>query len=535
MRCLHLSSIPAKIAAAALAAACALAGAARGDDDPPYAPPPFLTSPPALPPGSGDKVLQLDLAGAIEIALRQNLGIVVSRSQLQVAKLGVAQQIWSAYEPKLSLGYGHSASEQPPATLQAGQPGSIITQSSDSWTASVSQNLPTGGSVSAGVSGGRAVSSSGTAVEPLNYAAQASVQLSQPLLRGFSSDLVIPRAQIITAKINSERARYDFEASAAGLIQQTEAAYWRVVAALYAYGVDVKSQKLAEETTALLRRQIDAGIGLASDLPGAEATLAQRKLDVLAAEAAIDQAWDELRTVLNLPRDQWTTPILPTEHPRFEPGELPSAEVALDTAVHHRPELARANLDLDLSRLQIRQAENNALPGLNFSASATSYGQGATLGSSASQIASRSNTGWAVGLSLDLAPLGRANKVNAEMLRIQRQNQIMTQEQLVQAVWNQVRTALRDQRAAALRVIQASKSRTLAGLSLEIENRKYASGTSSNLGNLAISKAQNDLASAELAELGALLNHAQAATSLLLATGQLLDRRHVKVQVAEER
>jgi outer membrane protein TolC len=532
MRCLCPASIPVTIPAMILAVACALTGAARGDDDPPYVPPPFLTSPPALPPGSGDKVLPLDLAGAIEIALRQNLGIVVSRSQVQLARLGVAQQIWSAYEPRLSLGYGHSSSEQPPATLQAGQPGSIITQHSDSWNASVSQNLPTGGSVSASVSGGRVASSSGTAIEPLNHAAQATVQLNQPLLRGFSPDLVIPRASILTAKINSEKARHDFEASAAALIQQTEAAYWKVVAALYAYGVEAKSQKLAEDTAALLHRQVDAGIGLASDLPGAEATLAQRKLDVLTAAAAIDQAWDELRTVLALPRDQWPTPILPTERPRFEPGELPSAEVALDTAVHHRPELARAQLDLDLSRLQIREAENSALPALNFSASASSYGQASTLGGAASQLVSRSNSGWSIGLNLDLAPLGRASKVNAEIQRIQRQNQITSQDQLVQTIWNQVRTALRDQRAAALRVIQASKSRTLTGQSLEIENRKYRNGTSSNL---AIAKAQNDLASAELAELGALLNHAQAATSLLLATGQLLDKRHVKIEVAQER
>ncbi len=116
--------------------------------------------------------------------------------------------------------------------------------------------------------------------------------------------------------------------------------------------------------------------------------------------------------------------------------------------------------------------------------------------------------------------------------RIQHHNQITSQDQLVQTIWNQVRTALRDQRAAALRVIQASKSRTLTGQSLEIENRKSRSGTSSNL---AIAKAQNDLASAELAELGALLTHAQAATALLLATGQLLDTRHIQVEVAEER
>lgn len=531
MRCLHLASIFAAI----LAIACALAGAARGDADPPYVPPPFLASPPELPPGSGDQVLRLDLAGAIEIALRQNLGIVLSRSQVQRARLDVAQAIWSAYEPRLSLSYTHWSSEQPPATLQAGQPGSVITQSQDGWSAGVTQNLPTGGSVTASVSGSRTASTSGTAVQPLNYAPVAGVTLSQPLLRGFSSDLEIPRASILIAKLNSEKARYDFEASAAALIQQTEVAYWSLVAALYGYGVELKSQKLAEDTTALLRRQVAAGIALSSDLPGSEAELAQRQLGVLAAAAAIDQAWDELRTVLNLPRDQWTIPILPTERPRFEPGELPSADVALDTAVHHRPELVKANLDLDLSRLQIRQAENNALPGLSLTAGATAYGQGATFGSAHSQLASRSNSGWNVGLSLDLAPLGRARKVNDELLQIQRQNQILTQEQLVQGVWNQVRKALRDQRAAALRVIQASKSRTLAGLSLEIENRKYASGTSATLGNLGISKAQNDLASAELAELGALLHHAQAATSLLLATGQLLDRRHVKVEIAQER
>src|SRR5262249_34978512 len=155
---------------------------------------------------------------------------------------------------------------------------------------------------------------------------------------GFSPDLEIPRATILIAKLNSEKARYDFETSAAVLIQQTEAAYWSVVSALYGYGVEVKSEELAEDTTALLRRQIAAGIALSSDSPSSESELATRQLGVLAAAATLDLAWADLRTVLNLPRDQWTMPILPTERPRFEPGELPSADVALDTAIHHRPE-----------------------------------------------------------------------------------------------------------------------------------------------------------------------------------------------------
>src|SRR4051812_5857764 len=290
MRCFRLASIPTVIPTAILTLGLALAGAARGDDAPPYQPPPFLAAPPALPPGSGDHVLRLDLAGAIAIALQQNLGIVVSRSQVELARLGVAHAIWSAYEPRLSLGYTRSGSETPPATLQAGQPGSVITQRSDSWTASVAQNLPTGGSVAASVSGGRVASSSGTAVEPLTYSSSATLQLSQPLLRGGSWDLVIPRMTILTAKIGAVKARYDFESSAASLIQQIEADYWKVVAVLYAYGVELKSQQLAEDTAALLRRQVAVGMAASSELPGAEATLAQRQLDVLAAEAAIDQA-----------------------------------------------------------------------------------------------------------------------------------------------------------------------------------------------------------------------------------------------------
>src|SRR3954470_6132873 len=298
MRSTHLASISAAI----LAVACALAGAARGDADPPYVPPPFLTSPPALPPGSGDQVLRLDLAGAIALAMQHNLGIAVQRSQIKLARLGVAHAVWSAYEPMLGLSYGHTGSEQPPTTLQAGQPGSLISQSSDSWSAGVSQRLPTGGSVSATVTGSRVASSSGTAVEPLNFAPAATIQLTQPLSRGVSTDLAIPQMAILAAKIGSEKARYDFEASAAAVVQLTEVNYWKVVAVLYGHGVAVKSQQLAEDTAALVRRQVAAGMTPSSELPGAEATLAQRKLDVLAAAAGLDQAWDELRTVINLPR-----------------------------------------------------------------------------------------------------------------------------------------------------------------------------------------------------------------------------------------
>lgn len=517
---------------AAAAATGALAGSARGDADPPYVPPPFLAEPPALPPGAGDHVLRLDLAGAIEVALRQNLGIAIKRSTVRSTRLTVAQAIWSMYEPVLNLSYGRSSSDQPPTTLQAGQPGSLINATSDTATASIAQRLPTGATLSASVSAGRTRSSSGTAIEPLNYATSATLSLSQPLLRGFSPDLAIPQMAILTAKLESDRARYEFETSAAALIQQTETAYWGVVSRLYAYGIAARSQQLAEDTTELVRRQVAAGMTSSAQLPGAEATLAQRKLAVLTAEAAVDAASDQLRAILNLPRPQWALPILPTERPRFDAGAPPTAEIALDTAIHHRPEIASMKLDLDKLALDLRQAQNTALPDLGIDVSTSSYGQGPALGNAIGQLTSHGSTGWSAGLHLSWAPLGRTNRVNAELQRIRSEVQIGNQEQLVQTIWSEVRRAVRDQRAAALQVILASKSRTLTSQSLEIENRKYASGTSSNL---AIATVQNALAEAEVAEIDALLNHAQAETALWLATGQLLDQRHVKIEIAEER
>src|SRR5262249_25539870 len=162
---------------------------------------------------------------------------------------------------------------------------------------------------------------------------------------GFSTDLVIPRADILKAKIASDRERAQLAVTAADIVEKTEDAYWDVVAALYRYDLELRSQKRAEEQLVLTQRQIDAGLMPPSDKIGADSTLAQRKLQTLVAESDIDRAWDVLRSVLNLPRDQWSRPILPVDMATFV-AESSSPEEALRVALQHRPELAQLDLDL---------------------------------------------------------------------------------------------------------------------------------------------------------------------------------------------
>lgn len=495
----------------------ALGGLAHAQDRAPDALPAFLASPPSLPPPYDEHTAwRLALSEALQIAMQQNLGISVQRKALETARLGVDAAIADLYEPRVGASYSHEGASGAPH---------------DDATLSLTQKLPTGASLSLGVraSGGSAPSTTDPA--PGTHGSGVSFSVTQPLLRGFSRDLVIPKAQILTARIASEAARRQLESDAATLVQHTEAAYWGVVAALYSYGVQRKAQQLAEDTVTLTRRKIDAGMAAGSELTGAESTFAASQLTVLQQEAAVEDAWDALRTVLHLPRDQWNRPILPTDMPRLTPAEPPSDEQALEAAIQHRPELALLALQLKASDLAARIAANDRLPQIDLALSGSLSGQGNSYGGAIADLGNQGRD-WGVMLNLSWTPLGRGNHARAEMARIQREVNAANQAQQVQEIWNQVRAAVRRQRNAASQVTFALQSLTLVNKYLEIENRNYLAGSSSSL---SMAQLQGRVADAEEHGLRALLDNESSQAALLLATGQLLEQRHVRFEVGEAR
>jgi outer membrane protein TolC len=130
-------------------------------------------------------------------------------------------------------------------------------------------------------------------------------------------------------------------------------------------------------------------------------------------------------------------------------------------------------------------------------------------------------------LNLAWTPLRRASSAAAE---IERERQAMTtarREQLVQEIWLSVRDADRNQRIAARQVSAAAKFRELAEKSLDVEQRKFLNGTSSNF---LIAQRQEELAAAQFSELDAIVGHTKAATALARATGQLLQQRNIELK-----
>ena len=504
------------------------AGADTGSDaDAPYVPPDFMAQPPPLPPNANaSSVWRLDLAQALQIAIHQNTGVVVERENVNVQRLGVAVAK-GEFEPVVNATGDNISSDLPTTTNIQGMAGQVVNTTAQDWNVSIMDRLITGATAQIQFFNNRSNTNAADTLEPLFYQSSVLASITQPILRGFSTDLVVPRADILRAQIASTRERAQLEVTAANVVQTTEDAYWDVVTALYAYDLRVRSQKRAEDQLALTHRQIDAGLLPPSDLIAAESTLAQRKLDVLTAEQQVDQTSDVLRAAMNLPREQWSRPILPTELPSFA-AERSSAETALDVALHHRPELRQRELDLQTTLLSLRQAENNQLPSINLGLNGSLFGVGTTYHSALDELgAKRDATGYAITLNLSWAPFNETANANAAIAQSNRRIATANRDQAVQDTWFQVRDAVRNQSSAERQVLAAAKFRELATENLAVEQRKFTSGTSSNF---FIAQRQEDLANAQLAELTAVLQHKKANVALLWAEGALLDARRVVLQ-----
>jgi outer membrane protein TolC len=505
---------------------CSLVSAAAHADEP-YEPPDFLKELPPLPAGvDASAVWRLDLAEALRLAVHHNLGLAVERQTVQIARLGV-DAARGAFEPALLLSADHIRNDSPPLTAQAGAAGAIVTTTNQDWTLSLTQRLQTGMQLQLDFLNARSRSTAGTAVEPLDYRSSVSLSVTQPLLRGFSPDLVVPRIDVLRAEIASERERQQLLVTAAQIVELTEDAYWDLVQALYQYDLDLRSRQLAEDQLTLTHRQIEAGMTPPSDLISAESTLAQRALQLVSAAQQIEQATDRLRSLVHLPREQWTRPILPTELPRFV-AETHRAEDMLEVALHHRPELTQLDLDLRAQELAVRKADNDRLPRIDLGLSGSLVGQDPGYPGTLGQVGRADAPGYSVVLNLSWAPLGRAAGASAEIEHAHQRIALAVREQVLQDLWSAVRDAVRAQHSAALQVTAAARFRELATRNLDAEQRKFRNGSSFNF---LVAQRQQELATAQLSELSAVLAHKKATAALHRATGRLLDERHIELEV----
>ena len=319
----------------------------------------------------------LTLDDAVQRALERNIDIAVQRIQPLVQDMQVAAAN-AAFLPFASSGFGFNQTTSPNRSLfdGGGLRGQPIVSDLGIYDLGIGQQLKWGG-------GRYDVTWDTTRWESTNifttfnpsFGANLTVQYTQPLLRGFRTDS--RRTQLVVSRINRDISDIDLEEAIVNTLANVSLAYWDLVYARAAVGVQRQALALAEQLVQDNRARVEAGTMAPIDVVQAQSeAAARRQFLALAVEAqrTSELALKEL-IVASTADELWEAEINPTDQPRIEatPIEL---QDAIRGALDRRTDISRARRQIDINEATVANLRNSTLPALDLVGSYQLTGQG---------------------------------------------------------------------------------------------------------------------------------------------------------------
>jgi outer membrane protein len=469
------------------------------------------------------ETIQLSLEDAVRRAVEHNpdLRIVRLDTEVNAARVGESR---GAYAPVFSTALGRSSIVTPPSSFLSGGRGVDV----NDWFTStgIRQRLPWGAGTWS-VSWDTSRTTTNSPISNFDPSLQSGVQFafSQPLLRDRTIDSV--RHQYIIARRNQDSSELRFRESVVQTTSSVKQAYWTLKAARANVDVQQRSLELAQQLARENKIRVDAGQIPRLDLVQAEAEVAQRRENLIAATATAEDAEDRLRRLIMDPSDAsfWQTRLDPIEEPSVR-GPMPDVEAAVATALDMRYDLARAGHDLENARTDVEFFGNQKLPDVRLETSYRGNGLGGTeflrgggfpgpivgtrnrsFGDALSQVFTPDYPTWSFGVTVSY-PIGRsyeeASLTRAEIERRQAAQRIASLR--LQAA-EDVRRAARQIRSTAERMDAARAGATFAEERLDAEQRRYEVGLSTTF---LVTQAQRDLLQAQVNLLQTTLDYESA-------------------------
>lgn len=478
----------------------------------------------------------LDLRSAVRKAVEHNLDLAVARLSPRISEQQI-QQSEAVFDSVLFAGGDLTELDtpRPPGTI----PGLSGDQQSETRTlrTGIRKDLTTGGRLTAEANVTRSQQSPSFFGVSRFYDADVLLQLEQPLLRGFGSD--VNEANIELAGIAKQADVANLKLSMLDLALAVEQAYWQLSAARQSLLIQ---QRLYERTIAM-RDRLEPRFGtdlLLSDLSEVNARIDQRFADVLRARQNVRTLSDRLKRLINDP----DLPVIGEAvlEPAETPADAPITFSLLDevtTALQHRPEIDTALLAIDDIDVRRVVADNAQLPVLNLVASATLNGLDVDdAGDALGNTTDLDYIDYALGIQFE-RPLGnRGARALFEQRTLERQQALKSYRSQAQAVTLEVKDALRGVDTNFQLITTTRSQRRASALSLEVAAIQLEQGGRNENESFTVRvdrvlQRQDALAQAELAEVEALSDYMVSLSELKRATGTLLGEAGVKVEGQE--
>ena len=486
-------------------------------------------------------VLELTMGLAIEMALENNLDVVIARLGYQ-AQGEFVGQAKGAYNPLFVANFNNLSSRTPGTSQLSGA--QTLSNVSAAYNISWQQELPTGGSYFIAFDNRRFdTNNTFTSVNP-RYDSAASASITQPLLA--NRQLNSLKQRVVVAQNGERVARHDFESQVMDLVSDVELSYWDWVYSIR--DLDVRHRYLGLATDLLRNNRIQVQVGTMApiDVLEAQAEVAARESEVIVAEEAMERNADRVRLLINDPETQnfWDVEIQPIDAPQLDEVEIDLDE-AVRTALARRPSLSGFRVELDTRNFNVRYTRNQMQPRVDVVGSYTVNGLGGDrilregfggeitseipggYNDALSQLFDNEFRDWSLGLNFSY-PLGNsaADAAHAQaQVDFRRQRAIVENQELLIA--QQVRITARLIQSNRKRIEATRAARELSQERLEAEEKKFEVGMSTSF---LIVQAQRDLATAAGNELQAVIDYNKSIVAFRRVTGTILDEQQIDVR-----
>ena len=488
------------------------------------------------------KVLSLSLEDCIVRTLKDNLRVAVELYNPELADVSLTKAK-EFFAPRLDMNFGNQRTENP-SSWWLEQADTVINKNLN-YSASIVQQVPTGGNLSLSLSGFRSETNTGFQLINPTYRNTLRFDFTQPLLRNFGS--TVSRREIIVARNNLDVSISQLRLVLMDTIYSVEEAYWNLVYAVENFKVKQQSLQLARDLLAKNQKEVEVGKLAPIEILNAEAVVASREADILQAEALIRRSEDVLKNLINLSEeeDRMVTEIVPSDKPEFIQKDI-SLDTALNEALERRPDLRMKKKDIETKEINLSVAKNQLLPGLDLTLSYWSPGVsgdrniypednpfagpiGTEEGSAWDSVRDAFKllyTNWSVGLTLSLPLSSFTTKADYVRARMELEKGELELKDIEKQLFLEVKDAVRDIETNAKRVQAYRIARELAEKRLEAEAKKLNVGLSTNYFVLQF---QEELANARSMELTSLVDYNLAWARLEKTVGRSLEKRNIKI------
>ena len=483
----------------------------------------------------------LSLEDCILKAMENNLDVAIEVLNPELADISVSRA-QERFMPSLSFNYNKRDTNS--ASYSFLDASDQISTISDSYSAQISQLIPTGGSFSISLDGYKTTTNRRfTSINP-RYGYTLSFNFSQPLLKNFGSK--VSRREIIIARNSQDISENQLKRVLQETIYSVEEAYWNMVHSSENLKVRQQSLKLAQDLLEKNMKAVEVGTLAPIEILSAQSAVATREADILQAEAVLKDNEDRLKTIINLAAEEEAelVKIIPVDRPSFEKKEI-ALDEALRTAMDNRPDLSATRIDLKNKELDLSYSRNQLLPNLSLNASYWSPGVtgdqlvyppgdpfadpiGIIEGNPSDALKDVFNfkyKNWTAGITLDIplnTILSRADYAQARVNLDQAMLRLKNQEQ---QIFLEIKNAVRAVQTDYKRVQAYKVARELGEKTLEAEEEKLKVGITTPFFVL---QYQTDLATAQTNTLKAAVDYILSLARLNRAMGISLKEKNIR-------